>query len=161
MNHKLLILPLTPGNLADAVSLMEEYGNYMYHQLALTSGKEKFYAELGNKVLDAYHPPHGSFFIAYCDGAPAGCAALKQWDKQTAELKRMFVRPQFRRRGIGKLLTQHAISTAPQLGFTELLLDTNAEMIAAVSLYSNMGFQTAPPYVYNENPNVIYMEKML
>ena len=73
-----------------------------------------------------YAPPRGGLLLAYGDGAPAGCVGLHEWDAQVAEMKRLYVRPAFRGRGLGRVLTDAALTDARALGYRVRLVRTLA-----------------------------------
>ena len=95
-----------------------------------------------------YAPPDGKLYIAYVDGAPAGCIGLRKFDAQSCEMKRLYVRNRFRGLKIGELLAGKVISDAARLGYQAMLLDTLDTMKSAISLYKKLGFVEIAPY-YN------------
>jgi GNAT superfamily N-acetyltransferase len=145
-------------NLDDALLLLRYYGNYMYDQLQLFAGKETFYKELNNCLLEKYNQICNEFLIGYIDDKPAGCIALKKWNETDCEMKRLYVAEEYRFKGLGKLLVTTIISRATALGYQRMLLDTNQEMEEAVRLYRQCGFVDIAPYCLNENQHVIYMQ---
>jgi len=147
--------------LNDALALLEQYGMYMYHQLGLTAGKENFYCQMNEKLLVSYGTPENIFLVGYGRGQALGCVAVKRWDNWSCELKRMFVLPEHRFKGLGRLLLKEAIKWAKERHYRQMLLDTNAEMEAAICLYRQEGFIPCKPYCVNENKNVIYLKKKL
>ncbi len=106
-----------------------------------------------------YAPPTGGLFIALIDGEPSGCVAVRPLgDDGVAELKRLFVRPAARGKGLGLLLTQKAIQRARESGYHTLRLDTLPAMGDAQRLYRSLGFKEIPPYTFNPIPGAVYME---
>ena len=93
-----------------------------------------------------YVAPRGAFWVAWENDVAVGCVAIQEIDHDTAELKRMYVPPECRRRGIAKLLTEHAIAAAKALGYSRLRLGTLASMSAAQELYTGLGFRRIEPY---------------
>jgi ribosomal protein S18 acetylase RimI-like enzyme len=73
------------------------------------------------------------------------------------EMKRLYVRPAFRRFGLGRVLAQALLDEAQQLGYSDVLLDTLDEMEAARGLYASLGFEDVPPYYYNPIPGAHYL----
>jgi putative acetyltransferase len=104
-----------------------------------------FSAELAG-LPGKYAPPSGDLLIARVDGEPRGCVALRTLDRNTLEMKRLYVRPATRGMGVGKRLVEAAISFARHHGYTELRLDTLATMASAQALYRSLGFVEIPPY---------------
>ncbi|WP_417783186.1 GNAT family N-acetyltransferase [Terasakiella pusilla] len=100
--------------------------------------------------------------LAYWDGAVCGCVGM--WPltaDQTCEMKRLYVRDQFKGKGIGKILAQTILDKARARGFKTMRLDTLAHLKAALSLYSQLGFKACDPYYTNPLDNVVYLEKSL
>lgn len=108
-----------------------------------------------------YAPPDGAMLLAYVDDQPAGCVALKKIAPEVCEMKRLYVRPAFRKLGLGRKLAESIIQRAIDLGYPLMKLDTLATLEAAVALYKQLGFQETTPYYDNPLPQVIYMEKRL
>lgn len=116
-----------------------------------------------------YAPPAGRLLLAVVEpevegtasalGAVAGCVALRRLGEGTCEMKRLYVRPAFRGRGIGRALAGAAIAAAREMGYRRMRLDTiPAQMAAAVALYRELGFRDIPPYYENPIPGALCME---
>ncbi len=120
-----------------------------------------FEAELSALPGD-YAPPGGVLLLALVDGQPAGCGALRPLPDtdyaNACEMKRLYVRPAFRRFGLGRQMAQALIDYAVQAGYSSLLLDTLDEMEAARGLYLSLGFEEIPPYYFNPNPGAHYLK---
>jgi putative acetyltransferase len=103
-----------------------------------------------------------AFFVMRHDGMPAGCGGVQLFDTQYGEIKRMYVRPQFRGLGLGKLMLQHLADYARQHGVTVLRLETGILQSEAIGLYERSGFQRIPPFgEYKEDPLSLFFEKRL
>jgi GNAT superfamily N-acetyltransferase len=116
--------------------------------------------------LDKYMPPKGRLLLATADGSPVGTACLKELTKPTGEIKRMYVKPEFRSRGIGRALAQKLIDEAIEAGYTCLRLDSARFMTDAHRLYRSIGFSEIEPYEGSEIPPEfssiwVYMEQDL
>jgi GNAT superfamily N-acetyltransferase len=96
--------------------------------------------------ISVFMPPTGMVLIAFVDDAPAGCACTRTIGKGIAELKRMYVRPLFRKQGIGNALLARTIQDIRNLGFGTLKLDSGGFMSDAHALYRSFGFKDIPPY---------------
>jgi GNAT superfamily N-acetyltransferase len=94
----------------------------------------------------AYSPPSGRLLLATVEGEPAGCVALRRIDDQYCEMKRMFVYPHFRGRGLGLALSQKVVEHARSSGYRAMRLDTSIRQAEAKALYSRLGFNAIPPY---------------
>ena len=116
-----------------------------------------FSAELA-ALPSPYVPPAGGLFIARVNGDTAGCIAVRRLDDKTGEIKRLYVRPEFRSWGLGKHLIAEAIETARRAGYTALRLDTLASMEAAQALYRKLGFAEIPAYNNTHLPGTRFYE---
>lgn len=152
---------LTETELADLKDLISEYGRFLYGDICLVAGRDSFYSELEVFPGDKYAAPHGTFFLALFNNEPAGCIGLRRYDSTACEMKRMYVRPSHRGRGIAIGLCNEFLHAAKQMGYEKVLLDTNKEMPEAVGVYNKLGFVPIPAYCANENANPLYFMKML
>lgn len=144
-----------------ARTLMREYAEFLGEDLSF-QGFDKELAGLPGK----YSPPSGALFIARMPAGtggsrPAGCVALRRLSAGICEMKRMFVRPECRGLGIGRLLAERVIEEARVLGYRLMRLDTLNRLESAVGLYRSMGFKQIPPYCENPLPGVMFWEKDL
>jgi GNAT superfamily N-acetyltransferase len=98
---------------------------------------------------DAMAPPHGAFLVGYLAGAPVGCAGLVPLDDRAGEVKRMYVAPAARRRGLARGLLAGLEAAACAAGYTRLRLDTSAGQPEARALYEASGYR--PIAAYNDN----------
>lgn len=108
-----------------------------------------------------YSPPAGRLLIAFNNEMPAGCIALRKVDDNICEMKRSYVKPQFRGLKIGKLLTKEIIAQAVKIGYKKIRLDTVPAMIEAQRMYESYGFYDIDPYCINPVPGARYMELKL
>jgi GNAT superfamily N-acetyltransferase len=116
-------------------------------------GLQQELAELPGK----YVPPDGRLLIAIQYAETAGCVALRKIDRGICEMKRMWIRPEFRGKGIGRALAETVIDEARKIGYTRMCLDTGKFMKEAPALYRSLGFKDIEPYY--EIPNE--MRKMM
>jgi GNAT superfamily N-acetyltransferase len=110
-----------------------------------------------------YGAPLGALFLVKVDDQIIGAAGLRRIENDlTCEVKRMYIRPGFQGKGIGKALLQALIEKAESLGYQLIKLDTlGPKMPAAVKLYKSFGFQGTAPYNFNPHEGVLYFEKTL
>ena len=108
-----------------------------------------------------YSLPQGRLILCRLQGAPAGCIAVKPLGGGLCEMKRLFVRPEFRGKGIGLKLATRIIADARQIGYRAMRLDTIATMVPAMALYRQLGFREIPPYYDNPVPNATFFELTL
>lgn len=103
-----------------------------------------------------------AFFVLRSDGLPAGCCGIKLFDGEYGELKRMYVRPQFRGLGFGKLMIEQLAAYACERGVPLLRLETGIYQREAIGLYERMGFYQIPPFSpYTADPLSLCYEKRL
>jgi putative acetyltransferase len=110
-----------------------------------------------------YVAPDGRLVLALVDAAVAGCAALRRIGDGVgvAELKRLYVRPAFRGRGLGKRLVDTLLEDARTIGYRAVRLDTLPTMSEAIALYRTLGFTEIAPYTANPVPGALFMELRL
>ena len=142
----------------DAVrGLFREYAESLDVDLAF----QGFEAELAALPGD-YAPPGGALLLALVDGQPAACGALRPLADvdyaNACEMKRLYVRPAFRRFGLGRQMAQALIDYATQAGYSSLLLDTLDDMEAARGLYLSLGIEEIPPYYFNPIAGAHYLK---
>jgi len=106
---------------------------------------------------EKYGLPRGRLFIAYYGDKAAGCIALKRTDTDHCELKRLYVRPEFRGHRIGEKLVEKIIEAAREIGYSHILLDTLPFLQTAIALYKQFGFYEIDCYNNSPMDNSIYM----
>ena len=102
-------------------------------------------SELDN-LPGVFSPPAGCLLIAEINNNPVGCVALRLFEPGTCEMKRLFVKPEVRGKGVGKALAIRIIEEAKKKGYRKMLLDTGDFMVAAQKVYSSLGFKTIGQY---------------
>lgn len=147
-----------PDALDTARTLFREYNDILDIDLSFQSFEEELRALPG-----VYAPPKGRLLLAYWQGEPVGCVALKplpddESGNSVAEMKRLFVRKGYGRKGIGKALLQAIIHEAKQAGYCCIRLDSLRRLEAAARLYNTLPMQEIPPYNHNPLDDVYYME---
>lgn len=156
------IVLLEHGMDLDAVrALLREY----VEGLGIDLGFQGIEEELATLPGD-YAPPRGCFLLAVMDdGTLAGCCALRPLDNvdypNACEMKRLYVRPAFRRLGAGRQLAEATLDAARQAGYSCLLLDTLSDMETARALYTDLGFTEVPPYYHNPIAGSHYLKAQL
>ena len=137
--------------------LFLEYANSLGFSLCFQGFDKELAALPGD-----YAPPEGRLLLAEVDGKAAGCGALHPLDADTCEMKRLYVRPQFRGQRLGRILTERLIGEARSMGYKAMRLDTVADkMREAVELYRRLGFREVAPYRENPIPSALHMELTL
>ena len=102
--------------------------------------------------IDIFLPPKGILLLSYEDGLPSGCACIRTIGEEIAELKRMYVRPQYRGKGIGSKLVQESIRLVKEMSYSAMRLDSARFMSDAHRIYRSCGFNEIPPYESSEIP---------
>jgi putative acetyltransferase len=152
-----LVTPDTALQLDATRAIFREYAAGLGVDLCF----QGFDAELAALPGD-YAAPQGALLLALVDGEVAGCGAMRALPDadypNASEMKRLYVRPAFRRFGLGRLLAQALLDRAVQAGYSCMLLDTLDDMEAARGLYATLGFQDIPPYYYNPIPGAHYLK---
>ena len=144
----------TPDHIEQARALFQEYAESLGFSLCFQS----FDKEVAGLPGD-YSPPDGRLLLVEHEGKVAGCVALHKLGDGVCEMKRLYVRPEFRGRALGRALAEHVIAEARAMGYTRMRLDTIVgKMDPAIALYRELGFQEIPPYRENPIPGAIYME---
>ncbi len=142
-----------------ARELFEEYAAWLGINLCF----QNFDREL-SELPGQYSPPYGRLFLATQDNQIAGCVALRKIFSERvrdpiAEMKRLYVRPQFRGQGLGRSLTEAVIEAARAIGFRRIRLDTiPGKMDQAMALYHSLGFKNIEPYYINPVERAAFME---
>ena len=138
-------------------TLFREYEQELDENLCFQS----FEAEVKDP-LKKYGPPKGTLLLAYWEQEIAGCIALTAMPAPaTCEMKRLYVKPAFRKYGIGRKLAEELLKVAVEKGYTTMKLDTLEKLQAAIRLYEQLGFEKTGAYYDNPLPGVVYMEKKL
>lgn len=137
--------------------LFREYANSLNVDLCF----QNFVDELRD-LPGEYAAPHGTLLLATVNGEFAGCCAVRPLHAvdyaNACEMKRLYVRPQFRGLGLGRQLSEVALDSATASGFDCILLDTLDDMESARALYQELGFAEIPPYYYNPIAGAHYLK---
>jgi putative acetyltransferase len=148
----------TPEQIAAARELMLEYATALGFDLCFQGFDEEIRALPGK-----YARPNGRLLLAYCDGHIAGVAALRSLNDATVcEMKRLYVRPAFRGKLLGRALAERLIAEARDAGYQRMRLDTiPGKMDRAIALYREMGFKEVPAYYPSPVRETLFMELAL
>ena len=143
--------------LEPAREILREYGRSLQVDLCF----QNFEAELA-ELPGEYAAPAGQLLLAHVDGALAGCGGLRALPDadyaNACEMKRLYVRPAFRRFGLGRVLAEALLDEARRAGYSVMLLDTLDEMESARELYASLGFEEVAPYYFNPIPGAHYLK---
>jgi len=125
--------------------------------LAIRDGEEHAFYDQFNKVDSIRH-----VVVAYVEGAPVGCGAFKPFDKNTVEIKRMFVQPELRGQGVAGAVLTALEAWAGELGYVRCVLETGKKQPEAIRLYEKSGYGAIPNFgQYAGVENSVCMEKRI
>jgi len=136
-----------------AQQLLREYGELRCYDIAL-GDYEKEIASLPGE----YAEPNGCFLLAFHEDVPAGCVALRRRSEKVSEMKRLYVKPDYRGKGLGRALVDELIKEAREKGYHLMRLDTHPWMKEAEELYKSVGFYEIEPYRFNPIEGVKFFE---
>jgi len=152
-----LLQAATPAQIAQVRELFLEYAQSLGFSLCF----QNFDQELAGLPGD-YAPPGGRLLLAEFQGELAGCVALHKFDDDICEMKRLYLRPEFRGQGLGRVLTEAIIAEARHLGYRHMRLDTVGPVMKdAVAMYRKLGFREIAPYRSNPMAGTLYFELTL
>ena len=140
--------------------LFGSYAAEFAGSIAETLYLQGFEAELAG-LPGLYAPPSGCLLLAMEGDTPAGCVALHDLGGGICEIKRLYVTPEHRGLGFGRLLVEEVIRKAERAGYRRMVLDTVPEMAGAIALYRGHGFVETAPYRDFPVARTVYMEKWL
>jgi len=147
----------SPTQIAQARELFLEYEKALGISLCF----QNFDQELANLPGD-YAPPSGRLLLGHFEGQLAGCVALHTLEPGICEMKRLYLRPAFRGKGLGRIMVDILVSEARRMGYHRLRLDTIEPLMKdAVRTYRKMGFREIAPYCANPCEGALYMELVL
>lgn len=158
----MLRLAQTQAELDRVRALLREYAGELDFSLCFQNFSQELESLPGN-----YAAPSGRLWLEEQDGETHACVALRPWPigvlpTQDCEMKRLFVRPLWRGRGLGRMLAEAAIREAGQIGYRRMLLDTiRGKMDSAIRIYRDLGFIETAAYTPNPHPDVVYFSREL
>jgi ribosomal protein S18 acetylase RimI-like enzyme len=150
-------LQISPATSAADLALIRELFQEYARSIEVDLCFQNFNQELAT-LPGRYAPPGGCLLLAYSNREPAGCVGLRGLDGGCCEMKRLYVRPGFRRHGGGRLLAEAVITAARLAGYAAMRLDTLSSMEAAIALYRSLGFRPIAPYYDNPSGCAVFME---
>ena len=144
----------SPAQVARARELFIEYAQSLGFSLCF----QNFDQELAG-LPGEYAPPQGRLILAEYEGHLAGCVALHKLESGVCEMKRLYLRPEFRGKGLGRAMAERIIVEARQIGYRRMRLDTvEPVMRDAVAVYRKLGFKEIAPFCANPIAGAMYLE---
>lgn len=152
-----LVQAVSPEQVEQIRALFLEYADSLDFSLCFQSFDEEL------KGLPGFYDlPNGRLLLANHQGQAAGCIALRPLEPKICEMKRLYVRPAFRGKGVGRLLVEGVTTEARSIGYERMRLDTvESSMQDAIALYRRLGFREIAPYRTNPIPGALYLELLL
>ena len=145
----------TDGSSLDFMELCHELDDFLNE---LVGGEENRAEYILYNQLDDIH----NVIVAYDDDIPVGSVSFKKYDDECAEVKRVFVKEEYRNKGIANELMELLENTAREQGYRYLILESGAPLVAAMALYRKIGYKVIPNYgQYKDMPDSICMKKKL
>ncbi len=145
---------------AELLPLYKEYAEMLVQvdPVFQASLVQQNYAEELSNMAKKYGPPKGRLYLIRIDGENAGCVGMLYRSETQVELKRLYIRPQYRGHNFGETAVRRIMADAKEAGYTTLLLDTLPGLKTALKLYDRMGFTETAPYYDCLVPGTIFLE---
>ena len=151
------MIKIVEANRDDLIKKAKE----LFQEYAATLGFDLCFQNFDQELHDfpsQYSPPMGRLFLALSENRPVGCVGLRFFEQGVCEMKRLYVRSDFRGTKTGRLLAEAAIKAGRGIGYEVMRLDTLPSMESANSLYKSLGFRRIEPYRHNPIKGAIYLE---
>ena len=137
----------------EAKKILQEYADWLDLDMC--------YGNIAKEIKEfpgEYGPPGGKFYLAYEGMEVVGSVALRMWKGDICEMKRLFVRPVHRSKGLGRILARFIVDEARKMGYKRMRLDTLPHMVAAITLYKSLGFREITKYRISPTDDAVYFE---
>jgi len=154
------VIDIRPAIVPDEVPAVRDLFREYAAALGINLCFQNFDEELAG-LPGAYSPPGGRLLVAPDGSTLAACVALRTLGPSTCEMKRLYVRPAYRKLGLGRRLAERILADAAAAGYREIKLDTLPVMADAIRLYRALGFTETEPYYVNPVPGALFLRKPL
>ena len=136
----------------------------LFDQYAISVGSNLGFQNFDDELINLpgdYTPPSGALLMAVERSVSIGCVAMRPMDRSICEMKRLFVKPARRRKGVGRQLVEGIVDEAKKAGYQSMRLDATPSMREAIGLCQSVGFLEIEPTCWNPIPGVLYFELVL
>ena len=151
------MIDIRPARFPDDIDVVRAILREYADGLGIDLGFQAFDQELAT-LPGKYSPPRGTILLAWRDERVIGCVALRAFEFDICEMKRLYVRPEGRGHQIGTLLAQAVVHAAKEAGYRRMRLDTLPSMKSAQRLYASLGFRPISAYVFNPVEGTQFLE---
>ena len=151
------MIDIRPARFPDDIEAVRAIFREYADGLGIDLGFQAFDEELA-ALPGKYSPPRGTILLAWRDEHVIGCVALRAFEFDICEMKRLYVRPEGRGHQIGTLLAQAVVHAAKEAGYRRMRLDTLPSMKSAQRLYASLGFRPISAYVFNPVEGTQFLE---
>ena len=155
-----VVVAVGEEGLGHARHLFRDYAGGASGTIAAILRSQGFEAEIAG-LPGRYAPPSGCLLLAVDGDQPVGCVAMRDLGGGTCEMKRLYVAPGYRGRGVGGLLVGEVVRRGERAGHRRMVLDSMPEMVEAIALYRRHGFVETDPYWGHPTGHAVFMEKRL
>ncbi|MGE0753675.1 MAG: GNAT family N-acetyltransferase [Alphaproteobacteria bacterium] len=152
-----MIIDIDPAKFPEDKKVVQELFREYQQLLGIDLGFQDFEHELAS-LPGRYVQPAGNIALARLDKQVAGCICWYPMSEEVVEIKRLYVRPAFRGRNVGRMLMQYTIESVTKAGYEKARLDSLGRLKEAANLYESFDFKRISPYNENPLPDVYYME---
>ncbi len=142
-----------PEELDDVLSIYREYIHNTSTNLDFQNNEKDFLT-----LSEQYSESHSVIYLAKHQGEVIGCGAYRRVNAEICEMKKVYVKPSYREKGIGVNIIKTVIEGAKRVSYRKICLDVLPEFSTAISIYENLGFKPSPPITFNPVAGTKFLE---